>query len=339
MSEELLKEFDRAYDLAKENMDSTSCNDLTSAEIKYGDTAFTYYDFTAFQLAILAWQIEDLARTVIITHNPIIEAKKCFYDALTSGECLMNGYLLYRILTVLTEERHIGRRSLALVAFGYPHAYEIFEEVEKVEKRPEQLFVSWLYAPLHQLLSGLSLAKTDVYPHLEPVIDEFLMRGKLAEIETPALTRQRPGAQYRMSITTLGRIVTRYLRRVIKDRDEYESGTVKEISKDIRNLSKVYCAYNSTLYNISKMVKPISEIKKRINVCAEARRLAENLMFAAERIDVSDEIKRDIRAEIENIRVEARHDIRNFLVASAVPTISRELIELLTDWRYISCLY
>jgi len=200
-----------------------------------------------------------------------------------------------------------------------------------------QRLTSWLYAPFHQILSGLSLARTDVYYHVEGKISEHLMRGGLTESGRPALTRLMPGRQYQMSITALGRVVARYMRRVVVEGSKYEKDIAREISRDIKNLSRIYCAYNNVLHDVGE------RIEGEIDICSEARRLGDRLAEVAGSIDVVEEVKSDINAELRHIRAAALLDLKNFLAAMAypqrrrMPVVSREVIRLLANWRHFDC--
>ncbi|MFZ8808131.1 MAG: hypothetical protein ACO2PN_08490 [Pyrobaculum sp.] len=325
------------------------CNQLANMELEIGDKRVTYQDFTEFQLLVLAWLIEDIARSILITNYPSDVAKTCFYKSIQKNEerCLIHGYFIYIILEMLYALSPIGRRTLALLALNYIGVTdETLRQIAMLRNNFEKIFSFWLYAPLHQILSGLALARTDIYYHLEHSITAYLLRRKVPRIEEPAMTHRRPGGQYQVAITTLGRLVFRYMRHVIKDRRYYEADIEKAVLNDVLNLSRIYCVYNKILYEISeKTSSDFNEtLKMKLDLCSASKTLQDALSNAVIRLNnIDDDIKRELQNETVRLTHAILMDLKNFLGAMIypqkykIPADNKDIISLYTNWRYLIC--
>jgi hypothetical protein len=331
----------------RENADPL-CNQLANMEIEIGGKRVTYQDFTEFQLLVLAWLIEDMARSVLITDYPSDIAKTCFYKSIQKSEerCLIHGYFIYIILGMLYARSPIGRRTLALLALNHIGVTDETFRQMAIRKNFEKTLMFWLYVPLHQILSGLALARTDVYYHLEHSIATYLLRREVPRIGEPALTHRRPGGQYQVAITALGHLVFRYMRHVIKDRRYYEDDLEKAVLNDVLNLSKIYCVYNKILYEISeKTTSDFNEtLKMKLDLCSASRTLRDALSNAVIRLNnIDDDIKRELQNETVHLTHVILMDLKNFLGAMVypqkykIPADNKDIISLYTNWRYLIC--
>ncbi len=331
----------------RENVDPL-CNQLANMEIEIGGKRVTYQDFTEFQLLVLAWLIEDMARSVLITDYPSNIAKTCFYKSIQKNEerCLIHGYFIYITLGMLYALSPIGRRTLALLALNHIGVTDETFRQMATRKNFEKMLMFWLYVPLHQILSGLALARTDIYYHLEHSIATYLLRREVPRIEEPAMTHRRPGGQYQVAITALGRLAYRYMRHVIKDRRYYEIDIEKAVLNDVLNLSKIYCVYNKILYEISeKTSSDFNEtLKMKLDLCSASRTLRDALSNAVIRLNnIDDDIKRELQNETVHLTHVILMDLKNFLGAMVypqkykIPADNKDIISLYTNWRYLIC--
>jgi hypothetical protein len=331
----------------RENVDPL-CNQLANMEIEIGGKRVTYQDFTEFQLLVLAWLIEDMARSVLITDYPSNIAKTCFYKSIQKNEerCLIHSYFIYIILGMLYALSPIGRRTLALLALNHIGVTDETFRQMAARKNFEKTLMFWLYVSLHQILSGLALARTDVYYHLEHSIATYLLRREVPRIGEPALTHRRPGGQYQVAITALGRLVFRYMRHVIKDRRYYEDDLEKAVLNDVLNLSKIYCVYNKILYEISeKTSSDFNEtLKMKLDLCSASKTLRDALSNAVIRLNnIDDDIKRELQNETVHLTHAILMDLKNFLGAMVypqkykIPADNKDIISLYTNWRYLIC--
>jgi hypothetical protein len=331
----------------RENTDRL-CNQLANMELKIGDKRVTYQDFTEFQLLVLAWLIEDMARSVLITDYPSDIAKTCFYKSIqrNTERCLIHGYFIYITLGMLYALSPIGRRTLALLALNNIGVTDETFRQMATQGNFEKTLMFWLYVPFHQILSGLALARTDVYYHLEHSIATYLIRREVPRVGEPALTHRRPGGQYQVAITALGRLIFRYMRHVIKDRHYYEANIEKAVLNDVLNLSKIYCIYNKTLYEISeKTSSDLNEtLKMKLDLCSASRTFRDALSDAVTRIyDIDDDIKRELQNETVHLTHTILMDLENFLGAMVypqkyrMPADNKDIVSLYTNWRYLIC--
>jgi len=339
LQQSLMKIKDNVYPL---------CNKLAEIEMEVGGKRVTYQDFTEFQLLVLAWLIEDMARSVLITEFPSDVAKTCFYKSIQKSEerCLVHGYFIYITLGVLHALSPIGRRTLALLALNHIGVTdETFRQMTTL-RNFEKTFMFWLYVPLHQILSGLALAKTDVYYHLEHSIATYLLRREVPRIEELSLTHRRPGGQYQVTITTLGRLVFRYMLHVIKDSHYYGDNLEKAVLNDVLNLSRIFCTYNKILYEISeKTTSDFNEtLRKKLDLCSASRTLREALSDAVENIsNIDDDVKRELQNEATHLTHTILTDIKNFLSAMVypqkykIPVDNKDVVSLYTNWKYLIC--